>query len=238
MSANTAAALRLAAYSVTAQGHILCHDEKRPDERVAVLRIDGPREIVDRLLAIVDEPRALLGRNASGAVLLFKFGRDPVPYIQGNARRDGVFEMSTRDGQKFTITCASDGTIDTSNYTWKNNRSPLEVESFRLPVLTDDIGAAVVRLAFSFATWASIVEDEQKRAARTAEYQRALAAGEIKVLTDAEREAAEDEEIAASMGNDISLSDGPLAVRCIGARKRIALRKQQRAESAMVTTAA
>jgi hypothetical protein len=81
-------------------------------------------------------------------------------------------------------------------------------------------------------TWASIVEQERVDAARLDQIKADIASGEVPIMTDAEREAAEDEALATSMGPDISHYDGPLASNVIAARKRIALRKQRAAEAA------
>jgi hypothetical protein len=231
--------LRLNAYSVTADGKIDCFRESRPDERTAVLRIDlaedskAGHDIVKRLLSVVDEPRGLTGVSRNGsAIVLFRCDKNPAPNIQGSDSRNGIFELATRDGLRFTVTCASDGqALAVDAYTWPKGRSPLEIGSWTLPILTAEIGAAVVFEAFNLgATWSPVIEQERKDAARLAQFRADVASGKVKILTDAEQEAADDEKlVAAHEGKDISYSDGPLACNVLAARKRVAQRKREAA---------
>lgn len=245
---DTTHRLRLNAYSVNDAGHIQCFRDNRPDEWAAVLRVDlerdtpTGREIVERLLALVDEPRALLGRAKNGSfVLLFRSDSNPVPYIQGSdSSRDGVFKLATQAGERFTVTCAMVGqALDVAGYTWPKGRSPLEISRDALPILTSDIGAAVMAEAFKVATWASNWEQHQAAAARLDQLRADLASGKIKILTDEERDAAKDEELVARYeGVELSMHDGALANHVISARRRVAHRKRLAAEAAIITTAA
>jgi hypothetical protein len=60
------------------------------------------------LIAVADEPRALLGRGKRGsAFLLFKCPQPygAVPHVAGDDYRNGVFKLSTKDGAvRFDIT--------------------------------------------------------------------------------------------------------------------------------------
>jgi hypothetical protein len=228
--------LRLNAYSVTADGKIECHREGRDDERIAVLRIDlardskAGRDIVERLLGLIDEPRALRGTAKSGsAVLLFKCGKyNPVPSVQGDTDRTGVFKMATHDGEvRFTITCASHGqTLDPSAYAWLRGRNPLEIDRDRLPVLTDDTGKAVIEAALKLGSWASQIDQELAAAARLDQLKADLAAGKIKILSEEEEAAAEDDAlVAAHVGEVFEAYDGNMAALVLRARRRVARRK-------------
>src|SRR5258707_5268149 len=87
-SSNSTQPLRLNGYIVNESGRIECtrEGERYEQSRTAIIQIDGGREIVDRLIAVADSPRALVGRTRDGsAVLLFRHdgGRNFTPYIPG-----------------------------------------------------------------------------------------------------------------------------------------------------------
>ncbi|MGO9930573.1 MAG: hypothetical protein ACLPV8_02000 [Steroidobacteraceae bacterium] len=235
--------LRMLGYSA-ADGKLVCQREGVPGryahEQTGVIRIDlekdsAPgRELVERLLAVISEPRALVGRAKNGSVVVLgRCEREIKPYIPGDSKRTGRFELITKaDGVKFTITCASENQIiDPEAFSW-GKRSPLDVPRDSLAMLFSDIGEAVVAEAMRVATWAPTAEEierERARIERLSKIREEMAAG---MHTPEAIAAREDEALAASMPADISYSDGPLASNVLAARKRIALRKQQAAAAA------
>src|SRR5258708_27452827 len=73
-SSNSTQTLRLNGYIVNESGRIECtrEGERYEQSRTAIIQIDGGREIVDRLIAVANSPRALVRRTRDGsAVLLF-----------------------------------------------------------------------------------------------------------------------------------------------------------------------
>lgn len=245
-------ALRLNAYTVTGAGHILCSPERRPnggnvggheDEFTSVLRIDlerdtpAGRDIVSKLIETVDEPRALLGTAKNGSVvLLFRRGKlDPAPNIAGQF--GDVFKLSTCDGAvRFSITCASAGqTLDPAAYTWlkgrafkpqvgePKDRSPLEIGSWTLPLLTGEMGKAVIEAAFKLGcAWASTVEDDLARDKRSTD----IASGKIKLPTEEELQAVEDAALVKHYeGREFGRFDD-IRADVHAARRRHAIRQQ------------
>ena len=236
---STRETLRLAGYSSTPEGHVECYREGHPDECTGVLKIDierdtkAGRELVDKLIALVDQPRALLGRKRDGSVImLFKCDRPYAvePHIAGENRRTGIFELATRDGDVcFVVTCKSvDMVVDISAYTWDKNRSPADFPRASLTLLTADVGERVVEGAFSLGCmWASMVAQERENAARVEQFKRDVKSGKAKLLSDAEiaeiyQSRADEETVAAHEGQKLHWSDGPYAQSVLRARARLA----------------
>lgn len=255
MSPNNRARLRELGYSVDADGKIICHRRhetksavlptRYQHERCGVLRIDldrdskAGRELVERLILVVDEPRALIGRTRNGsAVMLFRATEETVlPAINGqiyDERGRVLFELVAADGLRFQIECTTHAVLDPSEYTWAKGRSPLDVPHDSLAVLFADIGEAVIDAAFKTgAQWASIYDADEARARKLEKsrpaYEARLAAGYYSA--DA-IQAREDEALVASNPEGNYWSDGAMGTLIEQARRRIAMRKQQQKESA------
>jgi hypothetical protein len=185
-------------------------------------------QLVEALLAVISEPRALVGRARNGsAVVLGRCEQEISPYFPG-VDRAGRFELITKPGGvRFVILCRSEGaTLDVDAYSWPKGRSPLDVPRDSLAMLFDDIAQAVVEEALKTAVTAPTAEDiERQRAseARLAKIRDEIAAG---LHTPESIAAREDEELAASMPLDISWRDGPRAANVLAARDRIAHRQR------------
>jgi hypothetical protein len=233
--------LTMLGYSATAEGHIELQREgvRYVQERCAVIHIEGSHEMVERLLAIADSPRALTGRAKNSAVLLFKADeRNVAPSIQGHRRGDGVFDLALPSGERITVSCKSAGLLDLSAFTWQKNRSPLEIERDRLPLLTSDISEAVLLEAFKFATWAPSAEDiaaEAARKERRAKIAAGIASGKINPNPTPEQQLEIDDNklVAAHEGAEYHEYDGNMAALVLAARRRVASRKAA-AEAARV----
>ena len=219
---NTATRLREQGYSVTSDGAIECyrknpnHDHSRaqPDrrylhERTAVIRLTlardtrGGREVVERIVAAVDEPRALVGRDKrGGAVLLFRLDEQDIrPSVVGN--HGGVFELALREsGELLTVSVECDGaTVDVGAYSWK--RSPLETPRESLAPLFADISTRACSAAFELAGPAPSPEDvarEKAFAERAAKYRADIIAGKVKLSAEEQRRF--DDEILANATED------------------------------------
>lgn len=225
--------LRLNGYMVDDRGHLVCHrdDARFVQERVALIRIDSTnREIVDKLIEIADSPRALIGRSRSGAVLLFKLEgtHSIVPRVLGDNQGLGVFKLADRVSREpLTIAIRSVGeSLDVSAYSWPKGRDPLSIRRDSLPALTHDVGGLVMAAAMEFCTWASIVELDRQQAERVAKFKADLASGAVQILTDEERQAAEDERIVReNAGREIFESDGLWTSLILAARSRLQSRK-------------
>jgi hypothetical protein len=233
--------LRALGYSANESG-IICHRtgkhrDRYLHERCGILKIDlehdfkGGRELVEKLLAVIDEPRSIVGRARNGsAVVLFKAGEFNVEPTVNNGGQKGVFDLALKaTGELVTITCASEGqTLDPTAYTWAKVRSPYDVPRDALALLFDDIGSAVVKEAFDLdMTWASLVptpeelaEQNARHAIALAEYERTQYEADLKLLAD--------------VPDDVKLSvrDGDWAVSVLAARERMAERKSQAVEAA------
>src|SRR5882724_4405767 len=202
--------LRELGYSSDDGRTIICHREagrgyenRYLHERCGVIRIDlerdskSGRELVERLIAVVDQPRTLIGRSRNGsALLLFRVSENSdLPHTAD----DGIYKLLTRDGTRVTITYGSvDQTVDIDAWSWIKGRSPLDVERDSLAVLFTDIAQRAVDECFKVASWAPTAADlerERETAERIAKIQQEIAAG---LHTPEMRQAAEDEAIVAA----------------------------------------
>lgn len=230
--------LRLNGYSVNDAGHIECFRSKErgsnryAHERCGIVRIDvspgyrDARALVDRLIAAIDEPRALRGTARDGScVLLFR----------AELVSNETHKLALRaTGELVAITIGSEGqTVDVDAYSWLKGRSPADVSRDALPPLFADIGKAAVNAAYaSGCAWVSQVEQERAADARMAD----IKSGKIKIPTEEERQAAEDDALVAQyQGVEFGRFDD-LRATVHGARYRVANR--QAAETATATTAA
>jgi hypothetical protein len=228
--------LRMLGYSATAEGHIQLQREgvRYVQERCAVIHIEGGgHELVGQLLAIADEPRALTGRAKNGAaVVLFKANeRSVLPGIQGDGRRDGVFELALPSGERITISCKSEGLLDLSAFTWQKNRSPLEVSRDSLPALFAETGEAVISEARKLGcTWAPTAEEiaaEAARKERLAKIAADIASGKLNPNPTPEQQLEIDDAalVAAHEGAGYHEYDGHLPALVLAARDRVARRR-------------
>jgi hypothetical protein len=250
--------LRLNGYSVNSAGHIECakgapehsYQSKDPSslrfeqEHVAVIKIDGPRELAEQLIVAADSPRALTGRGRGGAVLLFRREKGQCIKPSGPTYRGlDVFElMRTDTRERITLTIKSEGmSIDFGAYSWPKGRSPLEISRDSLPILTFDLSDIAVEAAFKIGcTWAPTeaeLEREREREASDAQFRADVASGKIKLKTEAEI-AAEDEArsdeatVAAWKDKDVVASDGNGAMLIIAARMRHFWRRKKQTDAA------
>ena len=242
--------LRLRGYSVTSNGHIDCHaagaidrnkidqSHRRPrfeQEHCALIRIDGPREVCEKLIEAADSPRALAGFSKTGAVLLFRHDNkaQSIRVTDVNLAHQEIFQYAVRgSSERVVITIKSEGmTVDTAAYTWPAGRSPLELQRDFLPILTSDVCDLVVKAAANAATLSDDTEQatrDEAFAERAAKYKADLAAGLIKIETPEEAaERADLEIVAAWEGREIAASDGLHAAQALRARARVADRKKQ-----------
>jgi hypothetical protein len=169
--------IRLNNYDIDATtGHIICSRPTRggcgetlnpthpdyPKPRLlrnlcAVIRIESrDSAMVDRLVAAIDEPAALCGRNRHGAVLLFRLADNDNPAMEIPGSRWSNVSTVTAGTTPLKITCGPDGialvTLDAGAYTWGKNRSPADVVRENLPRYTADIGAAAFEAAHRLAS--------------------------------------------------------------------------------------
>lgn len=236
---NNRARLRELGYSADAEGNIVCHREAEANfnrylhERCGVIRIDierdtkSTRELIERLIAAADEPRALVGRSRDGAVLLFRINE----HEDLRHRPDDSSKLITSDGELFTITYGSiDQTVSVDAYSWPKGRSPLEVPRDSLAMLFDDIGKRVIAEALkSGASWApsaAELERQRQEGERLARIREEIAAG---LHTPEARQARQDEEAVAAHP-DATASDGLWTQRIFEARDRIRARLKAAAE--------
>jgi hypothetical protein len=233
---NNRTRLRELGYSADADGNLVCHREAAASfnrylhERCGIIRIDlerdtkPSRELVERLIAAADEPRALIGRSRNGsAVLLFRVDKhSDIPQTAD----DGASNLITRDGVRFAIAYGSvDRTLDVSAYSWPKGRSPLDVSRDALAVLFCDIGQAVVDEAYKSAAGAlteAELEREREREERIARLNAEVAAG---MHTDEARQAAEDERLVAAHPDAVA-TDGLWVQEVFHARARVRARRE------------
>ncbi|HWS67707.1 MAG TPA: hypothetical protein VN325_33475 [Steroidobacteraceae bacterium] len=235
-------ALRMNGYLVDPTSPlIVCRREgaRWAQERTGYIRIDIDRdtkiarEIVEKLLEVVDSPRALLGRTSQGsAVMLFRAGEKPVsPDMQGTHSR-GHFELALGSGEKITIDIDSVGAVIVPNYSW-GKRSPESVPRHELPELTSDVGDAVITEAFKLGcTWAPTAEEIAAEAARQERYKQIaadIASGKLIPNPTPEQQLEIDDNklVAAHEGAEFHEYDGNFANLVISARRRVARRKAQ-----------
>ncbi|MGO9994698.1 MAG: hypothetical protein ACLPTF_19575 [Steroidobacteraceae bacterium] len=231
--------LRLSGYIADDESLVCYKDGKRYEqERTAVVRLIGDREMIDKLVEAADSPRALLGRQRGSAVLVFRSEGDYLPFIAGDTRRNGIVELAQRsDGSPLTIIIGSEGqTVDIQDYKW--TRSPLEIERDRLPVLTSDISQAIVDEAFKLdCTWIETVKQDREVAARVEKFRADVAAGRVKIQTPEEiAEAAQARSdasmVEANLGRDINWADGNGAQLVLAARGRHEARQRAKQNAA------
>ena len=239
--------LRELGYSSDESGNIICHRQGATlqrflHERCGVLRIEleqdskAGRELVDKLLTVVDEPRALIGRTRNGsAIVLFQVTTTDNVALTDRYGNDCSFEFVSSEGAvRFKISCTSDAVLNPSEYTWAKNRSPTDVPRNQLAVLFADIGQTVVDAAKAWgAKDAEIYDEDQKREreweARKPEIERKMAEGYYSEEAEKQRQ---DEDLVRGQPEDMGPSDGPMGFLVFAARRRIALRKQAREEAA------
>ena len=237
---NTKQILRLNGYSANDAG-IVCDAgiERFKHERTGILRIEISRDtkdaraLVDAVIAAIDEPRALLGRDRrGGVVMLFR-----VEQIFSNAATDAISreEFALRGGEELVITLASEGaTVEPDAYTWIKGRSPLDISRDALPPLSQELGD----IANDAAWTAGARSPEEFAREREADRYRAdLASGKIKVRTEAEL--AEHEQVrndaaivAANAGIEYIWTDGFAAQLVLEARTRHAARQRKQTAAA------
>jgi hypothetical protein len=234
--------LRFKGYIVNDQGHVEANreGERYEQSRVAIIQIDGSREIVDRLIAVADSPRALVGRSRDGsAVLVFRRDgeRNFLPY---NPNHQGaVFDLVMHsDGEPLRLVFGC-GTLDPSVWTWitfeqppnklvnVKGRSLLETPRDSLPNLTRDVCDDIAREALKHAGDARAAREEAERSkafeARRAKYLADLA----KPKTAEQLQAEEDDEIITRYANEVLAWNDPDKPRLDAARSRIAARLKQ-----------
>ncbi len=230
--------LRLNAYSVTADGHIQCsRGERWSHERCGILQVilskDTPatRGIVDAIIAELDEPRALTGRDSrGGAVLLFQV-----------APRNGInnkhVEYGLATGAGIEIIFGSENlTLNPAAFTWAKNRSPFDVERDALPPLRDDHVKTAETVAYKLgARHPSEFERERESERRVEVMRQRLANGETAESMEADRQHEEDLKIvAAHEGVQFGQFD-ELRQIVHGARYRVAKRAALEKAATVVT---
>jgi hypothetical protein len=189
---NNRTQLRQLGYGVDSDGNIVCHrevgrsNEHRYDhERCGVVRIDlerdtkPARDLIEKLIAAIDEPAALTGRDRrGGAVLLFRVisEHSNLPYTA----EGGISKLISRGGELLTVTCASLGqTVDLDAYSWIKGRSPLDIRQSDLAVLFADIGQRCVDAAFKLGCADAPTAAERAAAERRAKIAQGLKDGSI-----------------------------------------------------------
>jgi hypothetical protein len=252
MSPNNRARLRELGYSVDADGKIICHRKHETrsavlttrylHERTAIIRFSldqdskAGRELVEHLILVVDEPRALVGRTRNGsAVMLFRVTEDTsvTPYqISGGQYNQSVFEL-VANGVRLSFEITSDAVLDPAAYIWQKGKSPLDVRRDDLGTLFADACQTVIDAAFKAgAQWAELYDADQARAREfetriKPEHEARVAAG---YYSPEAIQAREDEALVANAPPHTNwLSDGPIGAAIVEARKRIAMRKQKQA---------
>lgn len=229
--------LRELGYSASTVGHIVCHNVCRPCERTAYIEIRlehdsrACRELVEKLISACDSPRALIGRaRNSSAMLLFKTAVDRELVLSNDRSGVGVFELISRDGERFTIRVSGDDAVlDVNAWNWSKGKSPLEVSHGDLATIYADIVETVVAEAFRLGAQVAPSEDdiaaEQDRAARLARIKSDPAAAQREIE---ERQAADDEALVKA-NPDATWADGNAGMLVMQARGRIAARRARAA---------
>lgn len=241
MNKNTNA-LRMLGYSANDAGHILLSREGRSSykhEATAIIRIEPDRdsdrlgELVEKLIAAADEPRALIGRDRSGSVVLL-FSSEGTYIGTEIHNSQSPFKLALQSGERFTIFVDHVGSLDISAYTWAKGRSPLDVARGSLPRLCAETGVAVVKAAFECgATWSHYVDTPEQVTAkeeRLAKIRAEMAQRDAE--TPEEREIREDQQLSERGSPDLVASDGIFAGLIVAARQRIAQRAAVKAAAA------
>jgi len=228
---NTKLQLRLMGYAADEAG-IVCDTgiERFKHERTGVLRIELSRDtkearaVVDAVIAGIDEPRALLGRDRrGGVVMLFR-----VEQNFGNTTMEAITseQIALRSGENLAISMASEGaTVDPDAFTWVKNRSPLDISRDALPPLSLEFSKIASEAAWNAGARSP---DEIARERAADRYRADVASGKIKVRTAEEQQAREDAAIvAANAGIEFIWTDGHAAQLVLDARYRHAERQRK-----------
>jgi hypothetical protein len=230
---NTKLLLRLNGYSADDAG-IICDSgiERFKHERTGILRIvisrdtKAARSLVDAVIAAVDEPRALLGRDRHGVVMLFRVDQHV---------SDTREAIALRDGEDFVISLTSAGqTVEPGAFTWAKGRSPLDISRDALPTLLPEFAKIASEAAFVAGARSADVWIRERESER---FSADVASGKIKVKTEAEfaedRQARSDAALVASYeGQELIWSDGYSAQLVLNARQRHAARQRKQIEAA------
>ncbi len=224
--------LRLNGYIVNESGRIDCNreGERYEQERTAVIRIEGGREVVDRLIAVADSPRALVGRSRDGsAVLVFRRdgGRNFIPYAPDHRGAAGTLDLVLNaTGEPLRLVFGCEG-LDPSSWSWAKGRSPADVPRDSLPNLTADVCQDVAREALKLGTDAQFAREEIERN-KAFEERRAKYLVDLAQPKTAEQLQAEaDDEITARYANEVLAWNDPDKARLDAARSRVAARLKQ-----------
>lgn len=205
--------LRELGYSSEDGRVITCHrevgrrNEHRYDhERCGVVRIDldtkSGRDLTEKLIAAIDEPAALIGRDRrGGAVMLFRVGEhSDLPHTAD----DGISRLITPDGELVTITYGSvDQMLDVGAWSWVKGRSPLDVRRSDLAVLFADIYQRAVDAAFKLGCAHAPSAAQRAAAERVSKIKQGLADGTLKPT---DRQAEEDDHFLAQ-NRDVGMGD-------------------------------
>jgi len=228
--------LRLNGYSVTADGHIQCsRGERWSHERCGILQVilskDTPatRALVDAIIAELDEPRALTGRDSrGGAVLLFQ-----VPPRNGINNKHVEYGLATGEG--IEIIFGSDNlTVAVDKFTWAKGRSPLEISRDALPPLRAEHVKSAERVAYELGARHPSEFERQRESERRLEVMRArLAAGETAESMDADRQHEEDLKVVAAYAGQEPGQFDEMRATIRAARYRVEQRRRLALESAI-----
>jgi hypothetical protein len=220
--------LRLNGYIVNDQGHIEANreGERYEQSRTAIIEIHGDRAMVDRLIAVADSPRALVGRDKGHrAVLLFR--RDGERnFIPSNR---GVFDLVMNSNGELLRLVFGCETLDPSTWTWAKGRSPDDVPRDSLPNLTFDVCQDIAREALAVASDARAAREEAERNKAFEERRAKYLANLTKPKTAAQIQAEEDDEIITRYANEVLAWNDPDKPRLDAARARLAQRLKQTA---------
>lgn len=221
---NTKQILRLNGYSANDEW-IICDSgvERFKHERTGLLRIVVSRDtkearaLMDAVIDAIDEPRALVGRDRHGVVMIFKVEHD-----FSNTSES----IALRSGEELVISLASVGEmIDPGAFSWIKNRTPLDISRDALPPLRAEFAKIASEAAWNAGARSS---DELAREHQSDRYRADLASGKIKVRTAEEQQAREDAAIvAANAGIEFIWTDGHAAQLVLDARIRHEARQRK-----------
>lgn len=232
---DTKLQLRLNGYSVNDAGHIVCQREggRYEQERTAIIQIDGGREIVDRLIAVADSPRALIGRSRDGAaVLLFRHDGEHTFTPSILDHHGNVFDLllnSNHEPLRLAFGC--DG-LDPSAWVWAKGRSPADVPRDSLPNLTFDLSQDVAVEALKHAREARYIRAEIERTKAFEERRAKYVANLAKPKTAEQLQLEEDEKILEQYAGEVLAWDDPGKPKLDAARARRAQRQRKRSDAA------
>jgi hypothetical protein len=234
---DTQLKLRLLGYSANDAGIICVREgERYAHERAGILKIEISRDtrearaIVDAVIAAIDEPRALLGRDKRGGVVM-------VFRLQMWINTSRV-ELALRSGEQIAITIGAENlAVELDAFTWQNSRPPTNVSRDSLPPLFPEFMDIAQRVAEAAgALPAKEIERIRETEARVAQFQADVAAGRVKLKTDAElaedAQARSDAELVAEWkGETVRPDDGGAARSVLAARARHAVRLSRAKDS-------